>query len=114
MNLRAISLVALLVVALLAGYACSSGGDGASQGDAGALVTVRRGNGGDPQSLDPALAEGVHEFDLLGDLYEGLLALDALGELANIIAGNIKALLPGTSSISPGFQLRSNQDSSGP
>ncbi|HSM31603.1 MAG TPA: peptide ABC transporter substrate-binding protein [Woeseiaceae bacterium] len=103
MNLRAISLVAPLVVALLAGYACSSGGDGASQGDAGAPVTVRRGNGGDPQSLDPALAEGVHEFDVLGDLYEGLLALDAAGE---IVPGVAESWTVGDDGLAYTFHLR--------
>ena len=106
MNLRAISLVALLVVALLAGYACSSGGEGASQGDAGTLVTVRRGNGGDPQSLDPALAEGIHEFDLLGDLYEGLLAQDAAGEIIPEVA---ESWTVGTDGLTYTFHLRATR-----
>jgi len=103
MNLRAVSLVALLVVALLIGYACSPGREGASQRDADALVVVRRGNGGDPQSLDPALAEGVHEFDVLGDLYEGLLALDAAGE---IIPGVAESWAVGNDGLTYTFRLR--------
>ncbi len=40
-----------------------------------------RGNGGDPGSLDPALAEDVHAFNVLADLYEGLLRTAADGSL---------------------------------
>ena len=40
-----------------------------------------RGNGGDPGSLDPALAEDVHAFNILVDLYEGLLIANAHGAL---------------------------------
>jgi oligopeptide transport system substrate-binding protein len=83
MNLRAISLVALLVIALFTLHACSPGGEGVSPRDA-APVIVRRGNGEDPGTLDPARAEGVHAFNVIDDLYEGLLARDAGG---NIIAG---------------------------
>ncbi|MDH3751983.1 MAG: hypothetical protein OEU40_15460, partial [Gammaproteobacteria bacterium] len=38
-------------------------------------AVLRRGNGGDPQSLDPSKAEDVHAFNVLGDLYEGLVTL---------------------------------------
>lgn len=34
---------------------------------------LRRGNGGEPQTLDPAFAEDVHAFSILSDLYEGLV-----------------------------------------
>lgn len=34
---------------------------------------LRRGNGGDPQTLDPSSAEDVHAFNALRDLYEGLI-----------------------------------------
>jgi len=81
MNLRAISLVALPVVLSCMLAACGPAGDG--RGDADPTV-LRRGNGGDPQTLDPARAEDVHSFNVLADLYEGLVALDAGG---NIVAG---------------------------
>jgi len=42
---------------------------------------VRRGNGGDPQTLDPSLAEDVHAFNVLQDLYEGLVTAAADGSL---------------------------------
>ncbi len=45
------------------------------------LVVLRRVNGGDPQTLDPARAEDEHAFNVLTDLYEGLLVLDAKGNL---------------------------------
>lgn len=83
MNLRAISLVALPVIALLVLFACGTGEEGASHSDAGSVI-VRRGNGEDPETLDPARAEGVHSFSVLTDLYEGLLATDADG---SVIAG---------------------------
>jgi oligopeptide transport system substrate-binding protein len=44
--------------------------------------TLRRGNGGDPGTLDPALAEDVHAFNVLLDLYEGLVVQDADGTLS--------------------------------
>jgi len=85
MNLRAISLIALPVVLSFMLVACGPGGDDSTE--AGPSV-LRRGNGGDPQTLDPARAEDVHSFNVLADLYEGLVALDAGG---NIIAGVAQA-----------------------
>jgi oligopeptide transport system substrate-binding protein len=86
MNLRAISLVALPVIALFFLPGCGPGGEGGSQGDAEAVVTVHRGNGGEPDTLDPARAEAVHAFHVITDLYEGLLALDAHGEIIHGVA----------------------------
>jgi oligopeptide transport system substrate-binding protein len=83
MNLRAISLIALPVIALLTLPGCGPGGEGVSQSDTAAVI-VRRGNGEDPGTLDPARAEGVHAFNVIDDLYEGLLTRDAAG---SIIAG---------------------------
>lgn len=48
--------------------------------------TLRRGNGGDPGSLDPALAEDLHAFNVLLDLYEGLLTVAADGSIAPGVA----------------------------
>jgi len=42
---------------------------------------IYRGNGGEPGSLDPALAEDFHAFNVLTDLYEGLVAESATGDL---------------------------------
>lgn len=44
-------------------------------------TVIYRGNGGDPGSLDPALAEDIHAFNILTDLYEGLVAESADGKL---------------------------------
>lgn len=51
----------------------------AERGPAPSEQRIVRGNGGEPGSLDPALAEDVHAFNILADLYEGLLTDDALG-----------------------------------
>ncbi len=42
-----------------------------SRKDAASLI---RGNGGEPQTLDPSRADDVHAFNVLFDLYEGLVA----------------------------------------
>jgi oligopeptide transport system substrate-binding protein len=47
---------------------------------------LRRGNGGDPGSLDPALAEDLHAYNVLGDLYEGLVVATGDGGLAPGVA----------------------------
>lgn len=47
---------------------------------------LRRGNGGDPGSLDPALAEDIHAFNVLIDLYEGLVTEAADGALVPGVA----------------------------
>jgi oligopeptide transport system substrate-binding protein len=39
-------------------------------------VVLRRGNGSEPESLDPAKVESVPATRILGDLYEGLVTLD--------------------------------------
>lgn len=44
-------------------------------------VLLKRGNGGDPQTLDPARAEDVHAFNVLLDLYEGLVMPGSNGDL---------------------------------
>jgi oligopeptide transport system substrate-binding protein len=71
-----------LVVALL-GLGCQGPVDAEreSGGDHQA-GTLSRGNGGDPGTLDPALAEDVHAFNVLLDLYEGLVVQGADGTLS--------------------------------
>lgn len=46
--------------------------------------TLKRGNGGEPGTLDPARAIDIHAFNVLGDLYEGL-----------VIIGSDGAVIPG-------------------
>lgn len=43
--------------------------------------SIRRGNGGEPGSLDPALAEDIHAFNVLTDLYEGLVVAGPAGQI---------------------------------
>lgn len=85
MNLRIISIVSLLFI-----VAWISSGCGADHKSAGATgdspIIVHRGNGGDAQTLDPARAQDEHTFNVLTDLYEGLLAIDASGNIVNAAA----------------------------
>ena len=48
--------------------------------------SLRRGNGGDPGSLDPVLAEDLHAFNVLLDLYEGLLTVATDGSIVPGVA----------------------------
>lgn len=50
-------------------------------GDSETREVLRRGNGAAPSTLDPARADEVDEFNVLIDMYEGLLALGADGSL---------------------------------
>ena len=54
-------------------------GDG-PPGDPDHRVLVR-GSGGEPGTLDPVLAEDIHAFNILLDMYEGLFIEDAAGRL---------------------------------
>lgn len=54
--------------------------------DASRESILRRGNGGDPGTLDPSLAEDVHAFSVLRDLYEGLLVETADGSIVPGVA----------------------------
>ena len=47
---------------------------GASGEELAAVQTLHRGNGSEPQSLDPHRAEGVPSSNILRDLFEGLVA----------------------------------------
>lgn len=49
---------------------------------------IRRGNIEAPRTLDPALADSVHEFNILIDLYEGLVGEDAAGRLIAGVASD--------------------------
>ena len=61
-------------------------GDGTPQ-DADHRVLVR-GNGGEPGTLDPVLAEDIHAFNILLDMYEGLFIEDAAGQLIPGVAAS--------------------------
>lgn len=80
--------LALSIVLPLALCACDRR-EAASAGLDGAAATVlRRGNGGEPGSLDPALAEDEQAFHVLLDLYEGLLVAQADGSIAPGVAAS--------------------------
>ena len=68
-------------------------------------AVLRRGNGGDPQTLDPAKAEDVHSFRVLTDLFEGLVTLDASG---NVTAGAAERWELSEDGLTYTFQLRQN------
>jgi oligopeptide transport system substrate-binding protein len=105
MNLRAMSLAALPLIALFFLPGCGPRDGDGPQGDTGAAVTVHRGNGGEPDSLDPARAGTVHAFHVITALYEGLLALDARGE---IIPGVAAAWEVSDDGLTYTFRLRDN------
>jgi len=86
---RAKSLAVLLLTAIAAVQGCGSGSDDAPEGSPdSSSVIIHRGNGGDAQTLDPALAQDTHTFNVLTDLYEGLLATDATGNIVNASASS--------------------------
>ena len=66
-------------------------------------AVLRRGNGGDPQTLDPAKADDVHSFRVLTDLFEGLVTLDASG---NVVAGAAEKWELSENGLTYTFQLR--------
>ncbi len=81
------ALLTAAVLALVLLPACQEAehpGEPAAEGPQ--IKVLRRGNGGDPGSLDPALAEDIHAFNVLADLYEGLVSTDAKGTLVPGVA----------------------------
>ncbi|RKR04495.1 oligopeptide transport system substrate-binding protein [Kushneria sinocarnis] len=53
----------------------------AGAGEPDEAAVLHRANGAEPSSLDPQLGTGSWESNITGDLFEGLLARDAAGEL---------------------------------
>ena len=77
--MRRFAIIAVLALAAAAfWFATRSGQHGASAPrDPSALVTLNRGNGHEPESLDPQRGRTDSEHIILRDLYEGLTSLDA-------------------------------------
>jgi len=105
--MRAVLTGTLLVIALSVVVGCDSFSvPGSSSQAVDPQSVLRRGNGGEPQTLDPASAEDVHAFNILSDLYEGL-----------VIEGGDGNLLPGVAEhwdVSPDgrqYTFRLRQDS---
>ena len=71
-------LARLLLPFLILGTLAACGDGPPAGADHRVLV---RGSGGDPGTLDPALAEDIHAFNVLLDMYEGLIVEDAAGQL---------------------------------
>ncbi len=76
---RTIVIICVLLASLQFGSACTDGQTDRAE-------VLRRGNGGDPGTLDPALAEDVHAFNVLNDLYEGLTTESPEGDVAPGVA----------------------------
>jgi len=82
---RAAALLALLAL-LAAGFVACGGGDRDASSPAGAgkaaaeRQTLRRGNGPEPDTLDPQRARTDAAFNILRDLFEGLTAIGPDGE----------------------------------
>src|SRR5512134_2117721 len=74
-------LVSITVIA-----ACTTESPETRDAQSAAQSTLRRGNGGEPGSLDPAQAEDLHALNVLLDLYEGLLTVDADGAIVPGVA----------------------------
>ena len=83
--MRVRSLFAVLTVAACLA-ACESDSPAQRLPGGESATILKRGNGGDPGSLDPALAEDFHAFNVLLDLHEGLLTVSADGSIAPGVA----------------------------
>ena len=70
-----------ILTSLLLTACCIAACGQASDPTTTSMSVIYRGNGGAPGSLDPALAEDIHAFNILTDLYEGLVTLSADGLL---------------------------------
>jgi len=105
MNRRVCAYAILAAVVLTASTACERKSAVEAEYDSlPPAVVLRRGNGGDPQTLDPARAEDVQAFRVLLDLYEGLVVADADGE---IIPGVAESWDVSSDGLTYTFHLRS-------
>lgn len=75
-----------------------------------AEMVLRRGNGAEPQSLDPQISEGVPGSHILRDLFEGLVAEDKDGK---IVPGMAKSWELSEDGLTYTFHLRDAQWSNG-
>ncbi|NNF51061.1 MAG: peptide ABC transporter substrate-binding protein [Gammaproteobacteria bacterium] len=86
MNIPRPVLPAFLIAALVLAACGGDSGQGAEPGlsstdGAASQMTFRRGNGGDPDSLDPHRSEGTSSGSILRDLFEGLVGETVAAEL---------------------------------
>jgi ABC-type oligopeptide transport system substrate-binding subunit len=64
--------------------ACGGESEGGAAADRN--TTLVRGNGAEATTVDPALADDIHSFNILIDIYEGLVAENAAGEIVPGVA----------------------------
>jgi oligopeptide transport system substrate-binding protein len=76
-GLQALAAASLLVLAVACGGGQPAPGDGASASD---RSTLRRGNGPEPDTLDPQRARTDAAFNILRDVFEGLTAVGPDGD----------------------------------
>ena len=76
-----LALTVILLLAALGVAGCGNGSEDGASGETESRQVLRRGNGAEPQTLDPARADTSEAFNILTDLYEGLLTLAADGQL---------------------------------
>ena len=76
---------AIFVISLIA-TACGGQSDGPASAERSTMLV--RGNGAEATTLDPALAEDIHSFNILIDMYEGLVAENAAGEIVPGVANS--------------------------
>jgi len=106
MSHRTPIIFALLAVLAAVLFACErEAGFGSRDASDETTTVLRRGNGGDPQTLDPARAEDVHAFNVLADLYEGLVAIDAKG---NVVPGVAESWDVSSDGLTYTFHLRAD------
>ncbi len=78
---KLLALIAVIALVAALFFALGDREEAGVSGEAETPQVLRRGNGAEPSTLDPARADETHEFNILVDLYEGLMALDAGGSL---------------------------------
>lgn len=81
--------------------ACGGASDGPESAERRTMLV--RGNGAEVTTLDPALAEDIHSFNILIDMYEGLVVESATGE---IIPGVAKSWQVSDDGLVYTFELR--------
>jgi len=80
-----LALLTLIAFAAVLG-SCADRDPSQAPGVAAEPRVLRRGLGGQPGSLDPQRAEDAFSYDVLRDLYEGLVASDPQGEAVPAVA----------------------------
>jgi oligopeptide transport system substrate-binding protein len=95
--------LAICLLALVAAGCAERAPDGSPAEDDG--VTFHRGNGAEPATLDPHLAEDSASFEILRDLYEGLTTGDVD---ARVVPGTAESWEVSADGLTWRFTLREN------